>query len=101
MYAITPTGYRAITRREDVGPGEVFAETLPDSLVDYIAATGVSHGANAETMRTQAELAITNMRAYRDLASPTNAQTIAAVKLLCRVAISLIRLQLAKLDATD
>jgi hypothetical protein len=44
---------------------------------------------------------LANLRAYRDLASPTNAQTLAAVKLLCRVAIGLIRWRIGRLDATD
>ena len=56
---------------------------------------------NARTLEDQAATALANLRAYRDLASPTNAQTVAAVKLLCRVAIGLIRLRLAKFDATD
>jgi len=58
-------------------------------------------GANARSLEDQAAAALANLRAYRDNASPTNAQTVAAVKLLCRVAIGLIRLRLAKLDATD
>jgi len=41
--------------------------------------------------RDAAQQAIENLQAYRDLASPTNAQTVAVVKLLCRVAIILIR----------
>lgn len=57
--------------------------------------------ANGRTIEQQAEQAIANLRAYRDLASPTPAQTAAAVKLLCRVAISLIRLQLRRFDAVE
>lgn len=48
-----------------------------------------------ETARTAdldaARAAIANLRAYDNLASPTNAQTVAAVKLLCRVNIVLIK----------
>lgn len=57
--------------------------------------------ANGRTMEQQADQALANLRAYRDLASPSNAQTIAVIKVLCRVAIGLIRLRLSKLDATD
>lgn len=57
--------------------------------------------ANADSLRSQASDALANLRAYRNLASPTNAQTVAAVKLLCRVAIGLIRLRLERFDATD
>ena len=53
------------------------------------------------TLQSNADDALANLRAYRDLASPTNTQTVAAVKLLCRVAIILIRLQLSKYDAAD
>lgn len=56
---------------------------------------------NAASLLTQADQALLNLRAYRDNASPTTAQTVAAVKLLCRVAIALIRLRLAKFEATD
>ncbi len=56
---------------------------------------------NEDTIRVQAVDALANLRAYVALAAPTSAQTTAAVKLLCRVAISLIRLQLGRLDATD
>lgn len=57
--------------------------------------------ATGNTLVIQAEQAIVNLRAYRDLASPTNAQTVAAVKLLCRVCIGLIRLYLRRFDGTD
>lgn len=56
---------------------------------------------NRSTIETNAEQALTNLRAYVALSSPTAAQTTAAVKLLCRVAIAVIRLQLRKLDSTD
>jgi hypothetical protein len=57
--------------------------------------------ANGRSLEQQATDAIASLRAYRDLASPTNAQTVAAVKLLCRVGIALIRLHLRKFDAAD
>lgn len=101
MYAINGTSYRAISRAEDVQPGETLAETLPRSLFDAIQAGQDESDGNAATLRDRADAALANLRAYRDLASPTGAQTVAAVKLLCRVAIVLIRLQLRKLDATE
>jgi hypothetical protein len=57
--------------------------------------------ANAANLKAQASDALTNLRAYRDLTNPTNAQTVAAVKLLCKVAIGLIRMRLERFDATD
>ena len=60
------------------------------------AATG-----NDLTLRQQAEAALVDLRAYRDAPTTTNAQDKAAIKLLVRVAIGLIRLALRKLDAAD
>ena len=40
---------------------------------------------------TKIKSATKTLRAYENAASPTNAQTVAVVKLLCRVAIRLIR----------
>jgi hypothetical protein len=41
--------------------------------------------------RNAAQQAVENLQAYQDLSSPTGAQTVAVVKLLCRVAVVLIR----------
>lgn len=101
MYAITATGYRAISSALDAQPSEVVVDEVPQSLIDSIAAAESQRTATAGTIRTRANDALVDLRAYRDLASPTNAQTVAAVKLLCRVAIALIRLNLAKLDGAD
>jgi hypothetical protein len=57
--------------------------------------------ANGQSLVQQADSAIQSLRDYRDLVAPSNAQTVAAVKLLCRVAIALIRLQLRKFDRAD
>lgn len=58
-----------------------------------------------ETHRTlsaqRAERALTDLRAYIALANPSAAQTTAVVKLLCRVAVTLIRLQLGRHEGTD
>lgn len=66
--------------------------------LDAIAA---QQEANGRTIEQQASDALASLRAYRDLSSPTNAQTVAAVKLICRNLIALDRLLLRKLDAAD
>ena len=101
MYAITATSYRAITSAADLQAGETAGDEVPQSLIDSIAAAQAAKDTNAATLRAQADTALNNLRAYRDNAAPTNAQTVAVVKTLCRVAIALIRLQLAKLDGAD
>lgn len=101
MYAYTANSFRAIRNAADALPGEAVAEVLPQTLLDALAASEAQRRATSDSIRTNAEQALVNLRGYRDLAAPTNAQTIAVVKLLCRVCISLIRLQLWKLDAVD
>lgn len=64
-------------------------------------AQAATESGNDLTLRQQADAALANLRAYRDLAGPTNVETVQAVKLLCRVAIGLIRLVLRKLDSAD
>jgi len=56
---------------------------------------------NARTLADQADAALTALRTYRDIASPTNAQTTAQVKLQARVLIGIIRLLRQKFDGTD
>ena len=41
------------------------------------------------SIKTQADDAMANLRAYRDLTAPSNAQTIAAVRLLCQAKLKL------------
>lgn len=48
-----------------------------------------------DTDYTAARLAVANLTAYADSTSPTNIQTVAAVKLLCRVSVILIKRALA------
>ena len=66
-----------------------------------VSAARESEKANLPAMQTSAANALSGLRAYRDLAAPTNAQTVAVVKLLCQVAITIIRLSLGKHEATD
>jgi hypothetical protein len=56
---------------------------------------------NEATIRQQARQALTTNRAFLDLASPTNAQTLAQVKHLTRVTSALIRMELADYTAAD
>lgn len=98
MYAITSTGFRAIASPADLQPGETAVDAVPQSLIDSIAQSATARDTTAANLRAQADQALDGLRAFRDNASPTNAQVVAAVKLLCRVAIGLIRLQIAKLD---
>jgi hypothetical protein len=51
-------------------------------------------------MDTQAAQALTQLRSFVALSSPTAGQVAAAVKVLCRCMIFLIRRQLNQLDAT-
>ena len=57
--------------------------------------------ATEETLHARATSAYADLQAFEALTSPTNAQTLAVVRLLCKVARGLIRLQLRQLDATD
>jgi hypothetical protein len=56
-------------------------------------ATGVE-----EQLQARAWEATQNLLAYENAATPTNATTVATVKLLCKVVRALIRLQLRRLD---
>ena len=56
---------------------------------------------NATAADAQIATAKANLRAYRDLASPTTAQTTATVKLLCRVVLNLLRRLENQYDAAD
>jgi hypothetical protein len=98
---------RVLNQITNAATGETTEEwiDLPDVMTETegqaAAAQVAQQNANVATLQQQAADALVNLRAYRDLASPTNAQTVATVKLLCRVAIGLIRLRLEKFDATD
>jgi hypothetical protein len=98
-------------RRVDPKTGKITFETeerwldIPEAMTEeqglVATAQQAQLDANSRTIEDQAATALAGLRAYRDLANPTNAQTVAAVKLLCRVAIGLIRLRLARFDAVD
>jgi hypothetical protein len=54
-----------------------------------------------ETLHARVLAAYKSLQDYEALASPTGPQTTAIVKVLCKVARGLIRLQLRQLDKTD
>jgi len=69
---------------------------VPTVVYEYRPKTADELAADAqaaqdETDRQQARLAVTNLRAYIDLSSPTAAQRLAFERLVARVAIRLIR----------
>ena len=101
MYAITEISYCAIPGGGELLPGETLVQTVPTELVELIDSIGEQRRAKVLEMDAQAEMALSSLRAYRDLASPTNAQTVAVVRLPCRVAIVLLRHRLGRLDGTD
>lgn len=54
-----------------------------------------------DDLQARAVAAYTDLQAFEALTTPTNAQVVAVVRLLCKVARGLIRLQLRQLDAVD
>lgn len=65
------------------------------------AAPGAAALSNATTLDQRMVDALAPLSTYVNTATPTAAQTTAAVKLLCRVVIALIRRRLDRLDAVD
>lgn len=87
MAVITQTNHNA-----NYGPSGLISSADVD--VD------VTEQTNRATLYTQAQTALTNLRTYVALTSPTAAQTTAAVKLNSQVNIALIRLVIGQLEAT-
>lgn len=58
-------------------------------------------GANELDARDGIDQSLGQLRAFVALPAPTNAQLVAIVKLLCRVTLRLVRLQLGRFDGTD
>ncbi len=71
---------RDLTPEEQATADAVIAAHDPDK-----------RGRDETTARTQAQAAAANLKAYLDRANPTNAQTVAALKLLIRVVLWLLR----------
>lgn len=101
MYALTATGYRSITSADDLLPGETLSETIPAPLQAALAADKATRANIRAAIASEADAALAELRAFRDLSAPTNAQTLAVVKLLCRVCIGLIKLSLNKLSEAN
>lgn len=78
-----------------------FDGDLTEAQVLAVQARMESRNANEETLRAQALQALTTNRTFLDLASPTNAQTLAQVKALTRQSTGVIRQVLGLLDGTD
>lgn len=97
MFVVSIRGARQLVAGEAPLPDESIFDTAAAADA-RVTALRLSESSLA-SIRGQADQALDGLRAYRDNASPTNAQTVTAVKLLCRVAIGLIRLQLSKLDS--
>jgi hypothetical protein len=91
-------GYASI---EWDGPGAQPTEAQVEAARTAATARLRAPYTNEATLRQQVESALVDLRTYRDIQGPTNAQTVAAVKLLCRVAIALIRMRINKLDGVD
>lgn len=64
-------------------------------------ATQEGFDTNGQALRSRASTALGDNRTFLNLASPTNAQTLAQVKALTKQMNGLIRLTLNKLDGTD
>lgn len=56
---------------------------------------------NREVLDVRMDQALDGLRSFIALPTPTATQTTAAVKLLCRVAVAVIRIMRNRFDATD
>lgn len=68
----------------------VFVEFEHDQP-EPVAPTPIDVGSDDTDLRSQGQTAVQNLRDYLALQNPTNAQTIAAFKLLIRVVLGIIR----------
>jgi phosphoketolase len=76
----------------------------PDAVVwpnTPTKAEAATETTNHQTLRTRMENALPDLKAYANANSLSSTQIQAAIKLLCRVAGALVRLQLSKLDTAD
>ncbi len=78
-------------------------ETRPLTVAEQSEVRAVCQSVNDVELQLRARAwnATQNLLAYENLASPTGAETVAVVKLLCKVVRALIRMQLRRLDAVD
>jgi hypothetical protein len=92
-------GTRTLLRTDPDGTQHYEMKNDAGDIVGY--GTIAAAPSVTDQIEDQARQALATLRAYRDLASPTAAQTTAAVKLLCRCMIIIIRRMLNQLDGTD
>lgn len=86
---------------DDVGvPTRVGANNWRVNGTVYPDRTESTESATSRDMEQQAENALDSLRAYIANGSPTNAQTIAVIKVICRVCVFLIRWKLGRLEAS-
>ena len=108
----TELGRIALRARQTDGETTVTTEDVDQATLDTAVADHVADAdwqdpnpppepvevVNRRTLRERAEAALTNNADFLALSSPTNAQTLAQVRLLTREASALIRLVLDKVD---
>ena len=78
-----------------------FTVNLTVAESDRVRRRLTTSGDVEETLQTRAVSAYQDLLAFENLATPTNAQVVTVVRLLCKVARGLIRLQLRQFDAAD
>lgn len=71
-------------------PLDVTGATAQSVLAAHVPPAPIDYGTDAQPP-DQLTTAVANLRAYIGLATPTAAQTTAAVRLLCRIALFLLR----------
>lgn len=99
----TEMGGIGLAARTSEGTTTVSTDEADQATLDAAVAAHVAIDvdSNRRTLQDQAEQALAANRTFLALASPTNAQTLAQVKMLSREANGLIRLALNLFDGTD
>lgn len=98
-----------ITDKEVIDHGEEstgryfiqFAVNLTDAEATAVERRLMFASDVEQALHERAQAAVDDLLGYEETATPTPAQTVAVVKLLCKVVRALIRLQLRRLDAVD
>lgn len=78
-----------------------FVVNLTAAEQDQVVRRLSTGGEVEETLHARATAAYQDLLAFENLATPTNAQVVTVVRLLCKVARGLIRLQLRQFDTAD
>lgn len=105
---VDTAAFTDITTKQCLSVGWVDGQVAVQFAVDLTAAEQaavkrrcVTGSPNEETVVAGAEQTLNALRAYVATPVPTAAQTTAAVKLLCQVAITLTRFALRRFDGVD